>query len=117
VCYDLRFADEFWGLAEDTDAYVVVANWPEARREHWRLLLRARAVENQAYVVGVNRVGRDKTLVYTGDSAVIDPLGVALVECSSGESVVTADIDAATVSATRSTLPFLRDRRRAHSSP
>ena len=116
VCYDLRFADEFWGLAEDTDVYVVVANWPEARREHWRLLLRARAVENQAYVVGVNRVGTDKTLAYTGDSAIIDPLGVAVAECPSGESVVTAEIDAATVSATRSTLPFLRDRRRALSS-
>ena len=116
VCYDLRFADEFWGLAEGTDVYVVVANWPEARREHWRLLLRARAVENQAYVVGVNRVGRDKSLAYTGDSAIIDPLGVPVAECPSGESVVTGELDAATVSATRSTLPFLRDRRSALSS-
>jgi predicted amidohydrolase len=115
VCYDLRFADEFWGLAEATDVYAVVANWPEPRREHWRLLLRARAVENQAYVIGVNRVGTDKTLTYTGDSAIIDPLGVAVAECPAGESVVTGDIDAATVSATRTTLPFLQDRRRAAS--
>ena len=57
VCYDLRFADEFWALAHDTDCYVVPANWPAPRREHWRSLLQARAIENQAYVVGVNRVG------------------------------------------------------------
>jgi predicted amidohydrolase len=111
VCYDLRFADEFWGLAGATDAYVVVANWPEARAEHWRLLLRARAIENQAYVVGVNRVGSGKNLVYKGDSAIIDPLGRVLAECPPGESVVTAEIDAATVSHVRTTLPFLRDRR------
>jgi predicted amidohydrolase len=74
VCYDLRFADEFWALAERTDLYVVVANWPETRSEHWRVLLRARAIENQAYVVGVNRVGTGKNIVYTGDSAIIDPL-------------------------------------------
>jgi predicted amidohydrolase len=111
VCYDLRFADEFWALADATDLYVVVANWPEARAEHWRVLLRARAIENQAFVVGVNRVGSGKNLVYTGDSAIIDPLGRALAECPPGESVVTAEIDAATVSHIRSTLPFLRDRR------
>ena len=57
ICYDLRFANEFWSLAENTDLYVVVANWPARRREHWTSLLRARAIENQAYVAGVNRVG------------------------------------------------------------
>ena len=56
VCYDLRFADEFWATAHDTDCYVVVANWPAPRRDHWRTLLRARAIENQAFVVGVNRI-------------------------------------------------------------
>jgi predicted amidohydrolase len=113
VCYDLRFADEFWVLADDTDVYVVVANWPEARSEHWRLLLRARAVENQAYVVGVNRVGTGKNLVYTGDSAIIDPLGRAVAECPSGEAIACAEIEAATVQHTRTALPFLRDRRGA----
>ena len=57
VCYDLRFADEFWQLALDTDVYLVPANWPEKRRVPWMALLQARAIENQAYVVGVNRVG------------------------------------------------------------
>ena len=60
VCYDLRFADEFWALAHDTDAFLVVANWPAKRRLHWSTLLRARAIENQAYVVGrqSRRLGR-----------------------------------------------------------
>jgi predicted amidohydrolase len=111
VCYDLRFADEFWPLAPDTDLYVVPANWPRERREHWRLLLRARAVENQAYVVGVNRVGSRKDLHYAGDSAIIDPLGRTLVEGSEQPTVLIADIDAASVAAVRRDLPFLPDRR------
>jgi predicted amidohydrolase len=113
VCYDLRFADEFWPLAASTDLYVVVANWPAPRGEHWRVLLRARAIENQAYVIGVNRVGTGKNLVYSGNSAIIGPLGETLAECPPGEAVQTAEIDRATVSHTRSTLPFLRDRREA----
>ena len=111
VCYDLRFADEFWALAPDTDAYVVVANWPESRREHWRLLLRARAMENQAYVIGVNRVGSDIALRYVGDSAVIDPSGGVVAECGSEEAVAVAKIAAATVTSTRAAFPFLADRR------
>jgi predicted amidohydrolase len=98
-------------LADDTDGYVVVANWPDTRREHWRALLRARAIENQAYVIGVNRVGTAKSLVYVGDSAVIDPLGEVLAECPDGEAVVTVEIDPATVAHTRRSLPFLPDRR------
>lgn len=78
VCYDLRFADEFWALAAETDAYFVIANWPAKRRVHWSSLLRARAIENQAYVVGVNRVGVGGNLDYSGDSAIIDPLGEVL---------------------------------------
>ena len=57
ICYDLRFADVFWRAAPDTDVYLVPANWPSARRLHWQTLLQARAIENQAYVVGCNRVG------------------------------------------------------------
>ncbi|MDT4937474.1 MAG: hypothetical protein QOG80_1145 [Pseudonocardiales bacterium] len=111
VCYDLRFADEFWALAEATDLYVVPANWPSERREHWRVLLRARAIENQAYVVGVNRVGATKSLDYVGDSAVIDPLGRVLTEASVGETVLSADVDVQVVQQVRAKLPFLPDRR------
>jgi predicted amidohydrolase len=111
VCYDLRFADEFWQRAPDTDLYVVPANWPEPRREHWRTLLRARAIENQAYLVGCNRVGIVDKLNYTGDSAIIDPLGRPLVEASMVETVLSADVDAAEVARVRSRFPFLADRR------
>jgi predicted amidohydrolase len=111
VCYDLRFADEFWSLAERTDLYVVVANWPESRRLHWQLLLRARAVENQAYVIGVNRVGEGGRLTYVGDSAVIDPMGEVLASASRGETLVLADVVPEVVRATRKRFPFLADRR------
>jgi predicted amidohydrolase len=111
VCYDLRFADEFWALAERTDVYVVPANWPEPRSEHWRALLRARAIENQAYVVGVNRVGAVKQINHIGDSAIIDPLGRTLTEASRGEAVLSAEVSAAEVAAVRAKFPFLADRR------
>jgi predicted amidohydrolase len=112
VCYDLRFADEFWQLAHDTDLYVVPANWPQPRHEHWRLLLRARAVENQAYVLGVNRVGLDKDLPHAGGSALIDPLGKTLADAGEDETIITGEVDASTVSEVRTRFPFLADRRR-----
>ena len=76
ICYDLRFP--VWSRApkQDYDLLIYIANWPERRSSHWRLLLQARAVENQSYVLGVNRVGKDGAdFSYRGDSAVIDPLG------------------------------------------
>jgi predicted amidohydrolase len=111
VCYDLRFADEFWALAAQTDLYVVPANWPQPRHEHWRALLRARAIENQAYVLGVNRVGAVQDLVHVGGSALIDPLGQTVVEGDADEAVLVADVDAAVVAETRTKFPFLADRR------
>lgn len=112
ICYDLRFADEFWTLARDTDLYVIVANWPEARREHWRALLRARAIENQAYVVAANRVGDADGLPHAGESAIIDPLGVTLAEGEPHQvSVLLGDIEPSFVAEVRARFPFLADRR------
>ena len=111
VCYDLRFADEFWALAPDTDLYVVPANWPAPRHEHWRALLQARAIENQAYVVGVNRVGLAKDLPHAGGSVVLDPLGVRLVEGGPQATVLIADVDPGVVRTVRQDFPFLPDRR------
>ena len=111
VCYDLRFADEFWAMADVTDCYVVVANWPAARRAHWQALLVARAIENQAYVVGVNRVGEGGGLHYAGDSRIIDPLGEVLAGGAGGETILLADVDPAVVAETRKRYPFLADRR------
>ena len=111
VCYDLRFADEFWTTGPDTDVFVVPANWPETRRVHWRTLLRARAIENQAYVVGVNRVGTGGKLTYVGDSMIIDPMGEILASAAGGEAMLLCDVDATTVAATRDRFRFLQDRR------
>jgi predicted amidohydrolase len=111
TCYDLRFADEFWQLALDTDVYVVPANWPVARRTHWMALLQARAIENQAYVVGCNRVGAGGGLEYTGDSRIVDPLGEFLATASIGESMLIADVRAERVAEVRDRFRFLQDRR------
>jgi predicted amidohydrolase len=111
VCYDLRFADEFWAEAVGTDCYVVVANWPAARRTHWQALLVARAIENQAYVVGVNRVGDGGGLHYAGDSRIVDPLGEVLAAGAGGETILLADVDPDVVAETRKRYPFLADRR------
>jgi predicted amidohydrolase len=112
VCYDLRFADDFWAEAAGTDLFVVVANWPAARSVHWQTLLRARAIENQAYVLGVNRVGRGGEIDYRGDSAIIDPFGEMLaVAAPEVEQTITAEVDPARVADVRARYPFLRDRR------
>ena len=111
VCYDLRFADEFWQLADDTDVYLVPANWPEARRLPWTVLLQARAIENQAYVIGCNRVGTGNGLQYSGDSRIVDPLGEVLVGAAQTETILLADITAERVAEVRDRFRFLQDRR------
>lgn len=114
VCYDLRFP-ELWALAAPrTDLFVVVANWPRPRAAHWRTLLVARAIETQAYVLGVNRVGEGGGLVYDGESALVSPLGelVADAFARQGEELVVAgEVDAARVAEVRAKFPFLSDRR------
>lgn len=117
VCYDLRFADEFWATGPETDLFVVVANWPASRRSHWQALLRARAIENQTYVLGVNRVGRSgrpeskRGLDYAGDSMLIDPLGEALATASGAETIIVGAVNPDHVAAIRAEFPFLADRR------
>ena len=114
VCYDLRFADVFWELAHEVDGYVVVANWPAARREHWRALLRARAIENQAYVIASNRVGvagSRRDVDHAGDSAIIDPYGLVLAEASTDQTMLLAEVTSERVKSVRAEFPFLADRR------
>ena len=111
ICYDLRFADVFWRAAPETDVYLVPANWPSPRRHHWQTLLQARAIENQAYVVGCNRVGTagDGT-EHVGDTRIVSPMGELLGTAAGVEAIVLADVDAAEVTATRDRLRFLADR-------
>ncbi|MEO8433104.1 MAG: carbon-nitrogen family hydrolase [Acidobacteriota bacterium] len=113
VCYDLRFPEPFRVAARDTDLFVVVANWPDKRREHWRTLLRARAIENQAYVAGINRAGEGDGLSYAGDSAAIDPLGETLAEADREQTILFAEVDPARVADLRARFPALEDIRPA----
>ncbi len=111
VCYDLRFADEFWQVAPETDVYLVPANWPDSRRLHWLTLLQARAIENQAYVVGCNRIGSGGNLDYSGDSRVFGPFGEELAAAGNDACIITAEVSAEQVVATRDKFRFLQDRR------
>ena len=113
ICYDLRFSELFRARAEMTDLFVVIANWPEARRAHWRLLLRARAIENQAWVLGVNRVGEGDGLRYAGDSMLVDPLGEVHASAAGQEALVCGAVEPKRVAEVRERFGFLTDRRPA----
>ena len=110
VCYDLRFP--CWSRNHaDYDCALYVANWPVARIEAWQTLLRARAIENQCYVVGVNRVGRDPHCSYSGASAVIDAYGRVVAACPDAEAAaIVAKIDLDILRAFRQKFPVLEDR-------
>ena len=109
VCYDLRFP-VFSRNRKDYDMAVYVANWPESRRRVWNILLQARAIENQCYVVGANRVGDDPMCHYNGGSAVVSPYGKPLVACPDNETAVAmAEINMEQLNAFRKKFPVLDD--------
>jgi len=112
ICYDLRFPS--WSRnTDDFDLLVYVANWPDRRREHWQVLCRARAIENQCYVAAVNRVGTDgKGHDYSGDSALFDFAGEERWHSAGGEAVRTLILDRQAMAAYRERFPFLADRDR-----
>jgi predicted amidohydrolase len=112
VCYDLRFP-ELFRLHSDGGAELIVvpAAWPAARREHWRLLARARAVENQAFVLACNGAGRDHGTPIAGYSAVVDPLGEVVAEADERPGTIRVTLERAAVAATRAAFPVLADRR------
>ena len=111
TCYDLRFPVwSRYGRAGEYDAIVYVANWPEARQDAWDTLLRARAIENQCYVIGVNRVGSERKTTFTGGSVVIDPLGRTIVSCESRVGACLALLHKDEVDAVRQGFPALNDR-------
>jgi omega-amidase len=112
VCYDLRFP-VFSRNTEDYDVLVYVANWPKPRVNAWDILLRARAVENMCYTIGVNRIGSDNNnLDYVGHSQVVDFLGNHLVEPQETEGVFITTLDKSKLEETRKKLAFLNDRDR-----
>jgi omega-amidase len=109
ICYDLRFPELFRAVAKRVDLFLVIANWPAARRAHWDVLLRARAIENQAFVVGVNRTGEGGGLSYDGGSAAWSPWGEPLAATSSEPAIV--HVDPSEVVRVRTKYPFLDDMR------
>ena len=118
VCYDLRFPESFRNATRrGAQLFAVIANWPEARTEHWITLLRARAIENQAYVVGVNRCGSDPKLRYPGRSMIVDPSGEVLADAGSQQSVIAAEAQRGRVESYRNQLPFLQDMRDDNERP
>lgn len=109
ICYDLRFP-VFSRNKGDYDAIIYVANWPTKRVEAWKALLRARAIENQCYVIGANRVGDDPKCQYQGGSAIIDPYGQTLATTADFlEEAIYADIDLNALNAFREKFPVLND--------
>jgi len=112
TCYDLRFPEMFRKLVDaGAQTVIIPAAWPARRREHWRILLQARAIENQVYVLACAAVGTQAGLDMSGHSMVIDPWGAILAEGGEGEQIIHADIDLALVDETRDRFPVLRDRR------
>lgn len=115
VCYDLRFP--VWARQQfdedrnfEYDVLIYVANWPERRNTAWKSLLRARAIENQCYVIGVNRVGNDGSDIYhSGDSTVIDPLGEILYEKAHDEDIFTIQLNKDQLNSIRKKFQFWRD--------
>lgn len=111
VCYDLRFPEIFQAIADEANMVIVIANWPKERVLHWETLLRARAIENQLYVMGVNRVGTGNNLEYIESSMAFDPLGERLTKAHSKSELMIVEVNPAHVKNVRETYPFRKDRK------
>ncbi len=112
VCYDLRFPELFRiGALRGAEVMALGANWPDARQHHWRALLIARAIENQAVVLGVNRTGRDPHLNYVGGTIAVGPKGDVLGELDDAEGVLSVEVDVQAVREWRRVFPALEDAR------
>lgn len=111
ICYDLRFPEIFQIASKECHLITVAANWPKSRRDNWITLLKARAIENQCYIVGVNAVGIINGYEYSGDSLIIDPIGRVIAMAGNKEELIIAEIDINEVLHFRDHFPIKRDRR------
>lgn len=111
ICYDLRFPEvyRYAALEAGADLFLCIANWPTPRRDHWNTLLRARAIENQAVMVAVNRIGQDPLNAYSGDSAVIDSRGKDLLNLEDQHTIGRVEIDHQDLLEWRQRFPALAD--------
>jgi predicted amidohydrolase len=113
ICYDLRFPETFRNtVLQGADVYSVIANWPKKRADHFTTLLKARAIENQAYVIGVNRIGSDPNLDYAGGSQIISPIGEILASAGDQPEVIQATIRLESQRDYRKEFPVLKDIRK-----
>jgi predicted amidohydrolase len=111
ICYDLRFPELCRSLVlRGAKVVVVMAEWPAERQAHWETLLKARAIENQVFVLGANRCGKDPDLAYAGHSRIISPTGEVLARAGKRPSVISADIDFSVLDRTRKQIPCLKER-------
>ncbi|MFL0245860.1 carbon-nitrogen family hydrolase [Candidatus Clostridium stratigraminis] len=111
ICYDLRFPEIFQIASKECHLITVAANWPKSRRDNWITLLKARAIENQCYVAGVNVVGMINGYEYSGDSLIIDPIGRVIAKVEEKEELLIGEIDIDTVLRFRDHFPIKKDRR------
>ncbi len=111
ICYDLRFPELFRSAAARTELFVVVANWPTVRGHAWRTLCAARAMDSQAYLLAVNRVGAGQGHDHRGDSTLVDPLGEPLASAAVAPAVILGEVDPLRVASVRRHFSFLTDRR------
>lgn len=107
ICFDLRFPELFRSVARDCDLILVIASWPKARQAHWEALLKARAIENQCFVAGVNRVGTGGGYEFAGGSIILDPMGAVPAQAEAAEALIAGDVDPEFVARTRKEFPFL----------
>jgi omega-amidase len=111
ICYDLRFPEIFQIASKECQLITVAANWPKSRRDNWITLLKARAIENQCYIAGVNAVGNINGYEYSGDSLIIDPIGNVIAMAEDKEELVISEIEVNEVLRYRDHFPIKRDRR------
>jgi predicted amidohydrolase len=112
ICYDLRFPEIFRAATRlGANLFLVLANWPASRISQWITLLRARAIENQAYVAGVNRCGQDPAAIYNGQSLIVDPKGDVITTAGEIPMILSANIDLPTLQSLREKFPVLKDMR------
>lgn len=111
ICYDLRFPEIFQIASKKSNLICVAANWPREREKHWTTLLTARAIENQCYIAGINRIGRGDGIDYNGCSMIIDPEGNVLNTINNDEGIIISEVSEENVKDIRNTFTLKRDRR------
>jgi len=118
ICFDLRFPEVFRAAMNyNIELFTVIASWPSIRESHWKTLLKARAIENQCYVLGVNRIGEDPYTKYNGGSMIIAPTGEVIASLDSKEGVVSAEIHYDFLAKVRQNFPVLNDAKPFFSFP